>query len=165
MGEGSVAGEEITAEEETESFAPVSRVSRGMAGQGNGVQAMPEGKFIPVRDEAIRREGLEAQENPARVFDPIDVTERSAGGNPALTPIPVFRGRGDPRSVAPCEAGGVADVVEVTVGEENAAEGEVIPPPLLEGGPEGAFRPEEAGVDEIEFLPVFQDIKPHAPRV
>ena len=56
VGKVAVAGEEITAEEDTECFAPVSRVSHGVAGKGHGTKTLPKGKFIPVRDEAIRRD-------------------------------------------------------------------------------------------------------------
>ena len=165
VGKVAVAGEEITAEEDTECFAPVSRVSHGVAGKGHGTKTLPKGKFIPVRDEAIRRERLEVQEDPACVFNPVDGFEPRSRGDAGFTAIPVTRGRGDPGSVASGETGGVPDVVEVAVGEENASDGEVIPPPLREGGLEGAIRTNKPGVDEIQVLPVFQDVEPNAPRM
>lgn len=163
VGKVAIAGEEIAAEENPVRFAPVSRVSRGVAGKGDGAQTLPDWKFISVSDEAIWSKRLEPLKDPSRVFDPVDGSEGPTGVNPALAAIPVSRRRGDPGSVASGEAGGVADVVEVTVGENNAPDGEVIPPPFREGIREGAFRPDEPGVDEMQVLPVFQDIEPNAP--
>lgn len=157
--ERAVARKKIPAKEQTEGFAPVAGVAGGVAGEMDRPQSVPDGEFVAVGDPSVRGEGLESQQPPPRGFHHADDPVPSAVAGPSGIVIAILSRCRDPGSVFPREGGGVGDVVEVPVGQEDPPDREVVPPPGGEGAVECSSGSKKSGVDESQRVLVAKDVK------
>lgn len=162
MGKDPVTREEVPAEEQAGFLAPVTGVSRGLSGEVDRPEPAPKGKLVAVGDPSVRNEGFEGEDFAPGRLEPRDQPLPPAVVRSSEKVIEVRLWRGDPRSVSSGEPGGVEDVVEMAVGQEDAPDRKILPSPRTQGPAEGLRGAGEAAVDQVEGLTIPQHIKRNA---
>jgi len=144
--EGS-GGEEVAAEEEAVRGGVEAAVAVGVAGQGHDAEAAPNRKLVAIVEELVGAEGGHAQQAATDPFGDAGDAAPAGVAGAVLEVFEVALRSGDPGLVFAGEGRCVEDVIEVSVREQDAADGQMIPAVGLEGCFQCGTSSEEAGVD------------------
>lgn len=154
-------GEEITAEEEAVFGGVEAAVAVGVTGKGHDAEAAPDGKLVAIVEELVGAEGRHAEQAAADPFGDAGDAAPAGVAGAVLEVFEVALRSGDPCVVLVGESGCVEDVIEVSVREQDAADGQMIPAVGLESCFQCGASAEEAGVDQVQRVTVPQHEELH----
>lgn len=100
-----------------------------------------------------------AEHEPARFFEGVANPRHALIDMPALAVRLVERMDGGPATRGRRDRRDVVNVIEVAVGEQDSADRETGPAAPVERATQGTDAADEAGVDQVEFVAVTQDMK------
>src|SRR5262249_7759514 len=127
MGDAAIAGKEIAAEQELEPLAVETHVTISVPGKMHRAQAMPDLDDIAIVQPAIGSEWLERQHRPADALQHTGNTRPAIIRRVAGVVIGIEAGRSDPRPRLAGERGDVQNVIEMAMGDDDAADGFALP--------------------------------------
>lgn len=154
-------GEQIAAEEESVFGGVKAAVTVRVSGKRHDAKSAPERDFIAIVKQPVRtKRGLAQHATPDPLGDARDAAPAGVVGA-ILVMFEIALGPCDPCTVLFRERDCVQNMIEVSVREEDATDGQMFPATGHQSPIQRLHAANEAGVDEIKRLAIAQDEELH----
>jgi hypothetical protein len=158
MRDAAIAGKKVGAEEQSERLTVETHVSVSVPRKMDGTQTVPNVDEVAVVKPAVGNERTKAQNRPANALQTACDPRPAAIVRVASVVVGVETRGGNPGAGLACDDGHVEDVVEMSVGDDNAANGLALPTALAECAPQKNASADESSVEQIQSRCVAKDI-------
>ena len=154
-----IARKQVGGEHESEALAIEAHVSVGVAGKMDCAQTLPYVEEVAVVEPAVGNERMEGENGPT------DALQATCDSCPAaiarMTGVVVgieTRG-GNPSAALACDGRHVEDVVEMSVGDDNAPNGIALPTASPECALQKESPADKSGIEQIQPGCVTKDVE------
>jgi hypothetical protein len=157
--DAAIAREKVGAKEEPEPFAIEPHVPMGMPWKMDGPQAVPNVDKVTVVEPAVRNERTKVKDWPADALQAAGDPRPAAILRVAGVVVGIETRGGNPSAGLACDVVHVEDVVEVSMGDDNAANRLTVPAAATECPPQKEASADESSVEQIQSRIVSKDIE------
>ncbi len=116
----------------------------------HGAKAMPDVDGVAIIDPAVRGEGLEAQERPPDGFEKTGAVGPAGISRLSRVVVGIESRSGNPRASFLREGRDIQNVIEMTVREDDAFDGLLVPTALMQGASQKRDATDEPSINEVE---------------
>ncbi len=159
MGKPAVAGEQVATEQQAAGFTVKAAVAVGVAGEMDDFQSAPNGDGFTVFKAVVNLEPRTAEDDPARFFEHIANPCQTLIGISGLAMRLIQGVDCDPTIRCGGNLGDIEDVIQMSMGEQDAADRELRPPAPIQRAMQQTDSSHETGVDQVKAVSVPQHVK------
>lgn len=155
----SEAGEQVATEKQFPLWRVVAGVTGRMTRKMDGFETSPHIQLIAIIEHPVRCEGLKRESATSNRFQHPDTECPPGICRPSLIVWQVTYGSGDPGTGFARERLGIEGVVQVSMGQEDASNGKLIPASFRQGALQRFATSHKATINQIESIVLVEDIE------